>query len=77
MASASQGLLATATGGGVTGRLDAGRGSTDDANGDISPSTYRGGIYSILKRVHWRGEATYPLPHTGWRGIYSNARVYN
>jgi hypothetical protein len=46
MANAGQGLRATATGGGVTGRLDAGRSSTDDAHGDISPSTYRGGIYS-------------------------------
>jgi hypothetical protein len=26
--------------------LDAGRSSTDDAHGDISPSTYRGGINS-------------------------------
>jgi hypothetical protein len=50
MASASQGLRATAAGGGVTGRLDAGRSSTDDAHGDISPSTYRGGIYSTDER---------------------------
>jgi hypothetical protein len=50
MATASQGLRATAAGGGVTGRLDAGRSSTGDAHGDISPSTYRGGIYSTDER---------------------------
>jgi hypothetical protein len=50
MANASQGLRATAIGGGVTGRLDAGRSSTNDADGDISPSTYRGGLYSRDER---------------------------
>jgi hypothetical protein len=46
MAIASQVLLATATGGGVTGRLDAGRSSTGDADGENSPYTYWCGIYS-------------------------------